>query len=284
MLLSLSLDAYQHQILQDVTLISLVALAIGVFLYNWLRSVSPNLQWNQQGKVQTQHIIPLDLLWALLIALPMLVTTLLPYKEPATATVTASNEQLGVGLLLFPLILSSAVLFILHQRKSLNEALGLKPEKFAEVVVWSMGAYICFFLLNILLGLSGLNEWIAQRLGEQQLQKVVTEMIHTENSTKLIMLIVGACVVAPITEEILFRGYLYPTVKRFTGPYLAVIVTGLLFGAIHGQVWALIPLSLFGMLLAILFECSGSLWACILTHALFNSVNVFMMRNPELFS
>ena len=62
-----------------------------------------------------------------------------------------------------------------------------------------------------------------------------------------------------------------------TEPVVAAIFTGVIFGAIHGQIWAVIPLSLFGILLAILYEKSGSIWACILCHGLFNTINVFFM-------
>ncbi|MFC4996133.1 CPBP family intramembrane glutamic endopeptidase [Rubritalea tangerina] len=78
-----------------------------------------------------------------------------------------------------------------------------------------------------------------------------------------------------------------PSPKKFILPWLplprhqALLRThhrchhfGILFGAIHGQIWALIPLSIFGILLAILYEKSGSIWAPILCHAMFNSINI----------
>jgi len=59
----------------------------------------------------------------------------------------------------------------------------------------------------------------------------------------------------------------------------SVISSGLIFSVVHGSVKALIPLFIIGMILAIIYELSGSVWTNILLHAMFNLINVLLMLN-----
>jgi len=82
-----------------------------------------------------------------------------------------------------------------------------------------------------------------------------------------------AIVLAPIVEEILFRGILYPLVKELGYPVLALSGTSLLFAAIHGSLLTFVPLTFFAMALVLLYEKTDTLLAPIASHSLFNAVN-----------
>lgn len=274
--LALSQAEYGHAILQDIGLICVVAVLLAGALHAFVRRSATGLEWNQIGKVSTAGIVPLDIFASVLLTLPFALKILLPLQEPVS-DVSAFLIAQSFAILS---LMAVAVCYIFKVRGMLPEALGLRPKHPFQVVAWAIGAYILMFLMLIGLSQLGLEDWLAQRLGEKQNQDVVDELINAEHVQKQLVLILGACVIAPVVEEIVFRGYLYPVVKRFTDPIVAALFTGIIFGAIHGEVWAVIPLSLFGVLLAVLYEKSGSIWACILCHALFNSVNVFFMLNP----
>ena len=80
---------------------------------------------------------------------------------------------------------------------------------------------------------------------------------------------------APICEEILFRGYIFTALRNWRGTLPAAILTGLLFGAVHAgsaPVLDLVPLAALGFGLCILYRCSGSLYPCIIAHSLNNSI------------
>ncbi|MDP7309440.1 MAG: CPBP family intramembrane metalloprotease, partial [Roseibacillus sp.] len=85
---------------------------------------------------------------------------------------------------------------------------------------------------------------------------------------------------------VVFRGYIYVVVKRFTNIPFAVIFSGLLFGAVHGNLLALLPLTILGIVLALAYEYTGSLWAPIAIHFCFNAATVvaqFILKfKPEL--
>ena len=99
-------------------------------------------------------------------------------------------------------------------------------------------------------------------------------------------MVVVACVGAPLAEEVIFRGYIYGVAKRFAGIPLAVVFSGLLFGAVHMNLAALLPLTILGIILALAYEYTGSLWGPIAIHFCFNAVTVgiqFIVKfNPHL--
>jgi len=78
---------------------------------------------------------------------------------------------------------------------------------------------------------------------------------------------------APVAEELLFRGLLYPTVKRAGFPRLALWGTSLFFAGIHLNLETFLPLLILALLLTWLYEQTGNLCAPIVAHALFNILN-----------
>ena len=101
------------------------------------------------------------------------------------------------------------------------------------------------------------------------------EQLGTEESTLLLVLSAGlTCVVAPMCEEFLFRGYIF-TALRPWGLLPAAIADGLLFGGVHASsapALDLLPLAALGFGLCLLYRYSGSLYPGMGAHALNNSL------------
>lgn len=101
------------------------------------------------------------------------------------------------------------------------------------------------------------------------------------NSTHDVALITSftilATVAAPFMEEFVFRGFLFNALLRYLPVWTAAVVSGILFGAVHGSLSAFLPLAGSGIVLAYVYYRSGSLTASMLTHALFNLVNVALL-------
>ena len=120
--------------------------------------------------------------------------------------------------------------------------------------------------------------------GAEETEQDVVKMIKEAGSGLVFFLLaLVACVGAPISEEVVFRGYLYPVVKRFTNIPVSIVFTGLLFAAIHGNLAALLPLFILGMLLAAVYEWTGSLWTPIAVHAMFNTMQVAIMKLMQMY-
>lgn len=82
-------------------------------------------------------------------------------------------------------------------------------------------------------------------------------------------------VVAPVVEEMIYRGMLFPSLRLRLGSGLAVIFSALAFGIAHvSLVWLLVPTAVLGAMLAKAFERTRSLQVAILGHSLFNAAAV----------
>lgn len=82
-------------------------------------------------------------------------------------------------------------------------------------------------------------------------------------------------VIAPFCEEFVFRGYFFGALANWRGPWLAAILTGIVFGAIHAgssPALFLVPLAFFGFVLCWLRWKTGSLYPGIALHSLNNSL------------
>ena len=101
------------------------------------------------------------------------------------------------------------------------------------------------------------------------------EQLGTKESTLLLILSAGlTCVVAPMCEEFLFRGYIFTALRQW-GLLTAAIVDGLLFGGVHASsapALDLLPLAALGFGLCLLYRYSGSLYPGMGAHALNNSL------------
>jgi len=91
--------------------------------------------------------------------------------------------------------------------------------------------------------------------------------------------LIGSCViiiiVAPLCEEIFFRGFLYRILRGKLGLWPAVVINGSLFGAVHltsGGPLAVAVIAPLGFLLCLVYERSGSIYPCIGLHALNNAI------------
>jgi hypothetical protein len=83
------------------------------------------------------------------------------------------------------------------------------------------------------------------------------------------------CVVAPLCEEFLFRGFIFAALRNWRGPWPAAAITGVLFGIVHGlsaPAVDLLPLAFLGVVLCLVYQQTGSLYPCIALHLLNNTI------------
>mgnify|MGYP001114456834 CR=1 FL=1 len=84
-------------------------------------------------------------------------------------------------------------------------------------------------------------------------------------------LILGG-VVAPLAEEVFFRGYLYAGFRERFGIGWGAVISALLFSVVHLTPGVLVPIFFMGILLALLYEYTDSLWPSIVLHGAINSL------------
>ena len=84
-------------------------------------------------------------------------------------------------------------------------------------------------------------------------------------------------VIAPVAEEFIFRGVLYPFVKQLGSPRYALFGINAIFALIHMDAAALVPLFALALALTWLYEYTDNLFAPIAAHVLFNAANYTLL-------
>lgn len=101
---------------------------------------------------------------------------------------------------------------------------------------------------------------------------ILANVLRTPRSSlEIVWLLVLLCVLVPIGEEVFFRGFIYTTLRRW-GWVGALILSSVLFAAVHLQVVHFLPILLLGVVLAVLYQRTGSLVASIMVHGVNNLV------------
>lgn len=115
-------------------------------------------------------------------------------------------------------------------------------------------------------------------------QPIVDILLKEEKIPVLVYSSVFAAVAGPIMEEIFFRGFMYNAVKRSFGAFWGIVVTASLFSALHAHAVGFAPIMILGVLLAYLYEKTGSLVSSITVHITHNMASlgmVFLMKMVE---
>ncbi len=143
---------------------------------------------------------------------------------------------------------------------------GLRPTKLSRALGYLLLMMLAFYLLSLLWG-----EVIQNHTKEKLL-----EMLGANEATSLLAgSALLTCVIAPICEELLFRGFIFTSLRNWHGPWVAAVLTAIIFGAVHGlsaPAVDLLPLALLGFGLCLLYRATGSLYPCIAAHCLNNAI------------
>ena len=143
---------------------------------------------------------------------------------------------------------------------------GLRPARLWRSVRLLVAIWIGFYVVSAI--------WaVALDLKEQQ---TLPDELGADGSLLNALLVIGlVTVVAPLGEELFFRGFFYGALRNWRGPILAAILSGSVFGLVHvgsSPIGYLVPLAFFGIGLCLLYEWTGSLYPPIALHALNNSI------------
>ncbi len=188
---------------------------------------------------------------------------------------------INIGLQFF---IAGVVVVFAMNRMDLIRWLGLRWSGWRWVFLIAPGAVGFMWALFEGLRALGYMKWM-ESLGVETVQETVKLLQESQDPLVLGLMVVAAVIAAPLCEEIVFRGYFYPVLKKFGGAWPAAVCSSLVFAAAHGSLAALLPLFLFGGLLVFIYEKSGSIWAPIAVHFCFNSVTViiqFLIRYYDL--
>jgi membrane protease YdiL (CAAX protease family) len=169
-------------------------------------------------------------------------------------------------LLYFALFLVSLLLVTFVSGHNMR-SLGFRPQSVGRVLAWGIAGGIAAYVLVMLSGY--LVQLFSPPLKPQPFEDVLRQV--TGSGEFIAMLVVGS-VLAPLTEEMYFRGMVYSYFRRYLGITWSIIISGMIFGLFHWDGWRFLPLALGGMVLASLFEKSRTIYTSWIAHGVWNAI------------
>jgi len=120
---------------------------------------------------------------------------------------------------------------------------------------------------------------LMQRGTPLKIQEVVQAFADPSQPAQPWLIAFFGIFVAPFTEEAVFRGLLYPSLRGRVpgGPFGAAVLVALLFAFIHGNLMAFVPLFVLALVLCWVMERTNSLLACVTVHAMHNASSLAPM-------
>ena len=179
------------------------------------------------------------------------------------------SPGVGIGLTLVQNVaLVGAALFFasLGRGRASGADFGLRRAPFWSSVGLLVAVWVGFLVLSAI--------WAAAFSLDQQ-QDLPESLGAGGPLFNVLAVVVLITVVAPVGEELFFRGFFFGALRNWRGPWPAALITGLVFGGVHvgsSPVGYLVPLMIFGVGLCLLYEWTGSLYPAIALHALNNSI------------
>jgi len=151
-------------------------------------------------------------------------------------------------------------------------AFGFRGPKLKRALLTALGFIVVVLPVVLLLQYTSINalEEFGFPSDDQAAVKLLTD---ARSVWTVVYLGVFAVVLAPVAEEFIFRGMLFPFVKQLGFPKLAWFGVSFLFALIHMNAPTLVPLFVFALALTWLYDRTDNLLAPITAHALFNAVN-----------
>ncbi len=121
--------------------------------------------------------------------------------------------------------------------------------------------------------LAGIEDWMKAK--EMQAEQLLRVFLKTDTLAGLGLNLLTVALVPAIGEELLFRGVLLRLMKEITkSTHLAVVISAILFSAVHLQFFGFFPRFLLGLLLGYVFVFTGSLWVPVFLHLVNNASSV----------
>jgi len=176
------------------------------------------------------------------------------------------------------------LLIVYFQIKSMKGEFSLKKDYFQfnflpikDAIIQGVEGWLSIVPFVLLISLI-MNSLIDNQNGSNPLLEIV---LNNKNLLPFILLFITTTILAPLFEEIIFRGILLPTLSRDFGIILGIMVSAFIFALAHLSLGEMPPLFVLGIGLGITRISSGSLLSSVIMHSLWNGLtflNLFLLR------
>jgi len=150
-------------------------------------------------------------------------------------------------------------------RKASWSELGMRRVGWRDLVNYGLKGGV---LLVVLISLMGYGlKYFQPDLDMQEIEQI---MRSANRLPDIIALVFGGTILAPISEELFYRGMIYPVFRKHLGPAWGAVLAGIIFGLAHFDLWRGLPLAVGGAILCYMYEKSGSILVPMVAHGLWN--------------
>lgn len=161
--------------------------------------------------------------------------------------------------------------FAILRKKSGLKDLGLRYYSIIKTIWYSFVCLLAIFLVSFLY-VFAMNSLFGIEAPASKIEVLVRNRSISGN-----ILLVVVAVVAPFSEEIFFRGFLYSAFKKSWGVNAALFLSSFLFALVHLEIYSFIPIMIIGWMLAYLFEKTKSLMPAIFLHGVYNLILILIL-------
>lgn len=178
------------------------------------------------------------------------------------------------------LLFSAAVIgYIWHHVRAPKtrrlRALGARVPHLWRLVGEGIGGYGVLVVVLAVMSLSGHSGPLTGCLA--MLQTGERLAMNMQTLPAKVILFVLICIIAPVVEELIFRGFVYAGLRRRMTFMGAVLASAIIFALMHTNPQGLVPITLIGIVLATLYERNRSIVPSVICHALNNTLVFFLM-------
>jgi len=217
-------------------------------------------------------VLAASLLFAVLVA--TVTGTIMGGFEPGRAKTLAKSETFALTVL----GLSTVGMFVwAHLIIVMRRRMSWRDFGFKRIGQWTVLAALGIGVLAMpVMALTGaaVQRLLGRPLGSPQLQFLAPDGFSW---TIVVGMILIGGLLAPVAEEIIFRGLLYGWLRRFMGLAPAAFLSAAVFGLVHGILPVIAAAFVVGLALAYIYERTGSLWAPTIVHATQNCIAMTIM-------
>jgi membrane protease YdiL (CAAX protease family) len=167
--------------------------------------------------------------------------------------------------------------FFRYHQVDWREGLGLKNKNLLRSLLLVLA--LVMVILIVAYPLQAMSIALMDKIGWKPAdEEAVTLLTNASTPAAHLYLILFAVVLAPVAEEFIFRGVLFPFLKQFGLLKTAWLGASLFFAFIHLDAAIFLPLFVLSLALTWLYEKTDTLLAPMFAHALFNAVGVIGLK------
>ncbi len=156
---------------------------------------------------------------------------------------------------------------ILRPRRESWDFVGFRTPQKNHLLVYGVLGGLLIFLVIIFF--SVLLAYFHPQIEPQYFETLLTQ---EDQGMQIFFLLICASLLAPLVEEMLFRGVLYSWLRQYFNVFPAICLAGFVFGVVHFDAWRTLPLAFGGMALCWIYEKTRSVWVSMMAHGLWNAI------------